>query len=187
MEAIWRYFLTLLYHPLSTFICKHLLFFYPILTSLLLFLCILALLFFSLYTHIVLPLILFIRLSVCSICSLVKAFWFMVGVTNKQILTSGPLQDLWVHRHKHETFLCAHTTQSLQVHKCTAECTFTAIKAYKYTDLLTKTIHTHTHTHQNPSNVQYAHLHLLPWQWSITFPPFILCKPPEVNHTCRQV
>lgn len=71
----------------------------------------------------------------------------MVGVTNKQILTSGPLQAVCAHTHKHETFLSARTTRSLQVHKCTAKCKYTAIKAYRYTDLQIQSIHTQTHTH----------------------------------------
>lgn len=116
--------------------------------------------------------------SVASICSLVKAFWFMVGVTNKQILTSGPLQDLCVHTHKYE-INCAHCIEptSSQVHSRMHIRSSKNIQMYWFTSRV------HTHTHENLSNIQYAHLHLLPWQWSITFPPFLLCKPPEVNRT----
>ena len=69
--------------------------------------------------------ILFIRLLCLYL--FIKAFWFMEGVTKKQILTSGPLQDLCVQTHKAETCWSAHThAHTLHTHTHA---------------------HTHTHTH----------------------------------------
>lgn len=98
------------------------------------------------------PLILFISLVLsCSVCSLVKAFWIMVGVTKNQILTSGTLQDLCVcaQTQKDQTLWIENThmkpraelthRNQLNRHKCVHN------------------LYTHTHTHTLESFQHVAH------------------------------